>query len=369
MQKEDDGLEKERKKVFHVRDYLKQGEKCEASGDFQGAIDNYTNALNKIDYYLLHYKRACAYQKMGEMEKAAKDFKVFLSADTRDAKLGDTPWGFLAGAIEIGTISTQRTTAQKTLTKVTFQNILKHVYPFDVDYTNKKLYNWKSVTIADTPKESRNMQREEPQEAAFRLGVKSFLQGKHEDATRRFGEAINLNHEDSRSYLFRSMVYAVQSHKGGRFGPTHSAQEHSKAKFESDLERALALSEDNAAVEHSCGRLKRWLADYERELTSQAAQRSAIFAFETKLLGSVAGLVVGSLFTFSGIMTIASSLILAKIGVNLILGSGSLLCGVLSLFSTFSFRKRKNRQGGLLIIAGLLIFTITIVISLGLEPL
>lgn len=80
------------------------------------------------------------------------------------------------------------------------------------------------------------------------MGVKSFLQGKHEDAIRRFGEAINLNPEDSRPYLFRGMVHAVQSHKAGRFGPTHSAREHGKAKLESDLERALALSEDNASV-------------------------------------------------------------------------------------------------------------------------
>lgn len=109
-------MEKERNKVFHVRDYLKQGKKCEASGDFQGAIDSYTNALNETDYYLVHCKRACAYQKIGEMEKAAKDFEVFLSAETRQGKLGETPWGFLAGAIEIGTIATQRTTAQKTLT-------------------------------------------------------------------------------------------------------------------------------------------------------------------------------------------------------------------------------------------------------------
>jgi len=76
---------------------------------------------------------------------------------------------------------------------------------------------------------------------------------------------------------------------------------------------------------------------------------------------------IGIMFTFVGIMTLASSVILARIGITLLLGSGSLLFGVLSLFGGYSFGKRKNRRGGLLLIFGLIIFIITITISLALE--
>lgn len=83
--------------------------------------------------------------------------------------------------------------------------------------------------------------------------------------------------------------------------------------------------------------------------------------------GKIVGAFIGLVFTFSGIMSLASSIILAKIGTNLIFGPGALVCGVLSIFSVFSFRKRKNRKGGLLLISGLLIFVITIIVSIFLE--
>jgi len=86
-------------------------------------------------------------------------------------------------------------------------------------------------------------------------------------------------------------------------------------------------------------------------------------------LGIIVGVFIGFVFTFSGIMSLASSLILAKFGINLLFGPGALVCGLLSIFSVFSFRKRKNKKGGLLLFTGLLIFIITIIISLFLESL
>ena len=76
---------------------------------------------------------------------------------------------------------------------------------------------------------------------------------------------------------------------------------------------------------------------------------------------------IGIMFTFAGIMTLASAVILARITPTLPLGAGSLLFGALSLFAGYSFGKRTNRKAGLLLICGLVIFVITIPISLALE--
>lgn len=77
--------------------------------------------------------------------------------------------------------------------------------------------------------------------------------------------------------------------------------------------------------------------------------------------------IIGIMFTFAGMMTLASAVILARIGPTLPLGIGSLLFGALSLFGGYSFGKRTNRKVGLLLICGLVIFVITITISLVLE--
>jgi len=102
-------------------DYLKEGQKCEESQDYEGAIDNYTKGFATApSTYLLHYIRGCVYQKMGELEKAAEDFRAFLLEDSRVSKLGTTPLGFAYGAIQSAKIGTQRSTAQRTLAQVTF---------------------------------------------------------------------------------------------------------------------------------------------------------------------------------------------------------------------------------------------------------
>jgi len=106
--------------------YFLEGQKCERSKDYQGAIDNYTKALTYAQpTYFIRYMRGCVYQKIGELEKAADDFRAFLLSDTRESKLGTTPWGFLGGAIEAGIIGWERGKAQITLTQVTFHKIHK----------------------------------------------------------------------------------------------------------------------------------------------------------------------------------------------------------------------------------------------------
>lgn len=88
--------------------YVKEGQKCEASGNLEGAIESYTKAIEMRIYedkpdYMLHYKRAYNYQKMKELEKAADDFRIFLLADDRELKASS-----LAGAISSFSIGMQR---------------------------------------------------------------------------------------------------------------------------------------------------------------------------------------------------------------------------------------------------------------------
>jgi len=226
--------------------YVKEGEKCEASGDLKGAIEGYTKAIEMRIYkdkpdYMLHYKRACAYEKMKEMEKAADDFRVFLSADDRSYGQASS----LSGAFGAAKIGWQRGTAQSRLSKQTFERVLS-TYDFDIDYSNKRLYSWGGYF-----KDASKMLKENPQEATYRMGVVRLLEGNHEEAVQRLDEAIGMNPEDARSYLFRGIAHALQSSKGGLFGPSRSAKELSKTKAISDFERVIALRQDDRLVEQA----------------------------------------------------------------------------------------------------------------------
>lgn len=347
---------KGRKNVSHVKEYLKQGIKNEKSGHFEDAIENYTKAFDETYDFFLLYKRGCLYQKIGEMEKAAEDFRDFLSADTRRVQGGR----MLYVITKTVSIENQRLNAKKTLSQVTFQKILKPSVPFDVYYLDKKFYNWGHVQISGSSDETLMLEKN-PQEAAYRKGVKCFLQGKHEKAIRHLDEAITINPEDARSYLFRSMVHALQSQcivhalprrKGRLFGPSSSAKELSKAKFESDLQRALALSKNNEIIERACLRTKYWLVDYERELARQYASQPTPAARLLGFLGFMAGIILGITFLVTGI---ASFLMSSSSGFSPIFPPIFLLCGILDLFGGFSINRGKHRRGALFIIVAFLI--------------
>jgi len=239
-------LKETRKRQEQYEAYVKEGEKCESSGDLGGAIEGYTKAIEMRIYkdkpdYMVHYKRGCAYEKKGEMEKAADDFKVFLSADDRSYGQASS----LSGAFGAAKIGWQRGTAQFRLTEQSFERVLS-TYDFDVDYSNKRLYSWGRKF-----KEASKMLKENPQEATYRMGVVRLLEGNHKEAIQRLDEAIKVNPEDTRFYLFRGIAHALQSRKGGIFGPSRSAKELSKTKAMSDFERAIALRKDDAVVEQA----------------------------------------------------------------------------------------------------------------------
>jgi len=226
--------------------YVEEGEKCESSGDLDGAIESYTKAIEMRIYkdkpdYMVHYKRGCAYEKKGEMEKAADDFRVFLSADDRSYGQASS----LSGAFGAAKIGWQRGTARSSLSKHTFERVLS-TYDFDVDYSNKRLYSWWGYF-----KEASKMLKENPQEATYRMGVVRLLEGNHKEAIQRLDEAVEMNPEDARSYLFRGIAHALQSRKGGILGPSRSARELSKTKAISDFERAIALRKDDAIIEQA----------------------------------------------------------------------------------------------------------------------
>jgi len=353
-------LGKGNKNVSHVKDYLKQAKKNEKSRHFEDAIENYTKAFYETFDFFLLYKRGCLYQKIGKMEKAAKDFRDFLSTDTRRGHGGTSFWSIMDGQREAISIANQQSNARITLSQVTFQKILKPSVPFDVYYRDKKLYNWGHVQISDTSEETL-MLKKNPQEAAYRKGVKYFLQGKHEKAIQHLDEAITMNPEDARSYLFRSMVHALQSQhivhalprRKIRFsGPSSSTKELSWTKFETDLQRALALSKNNEVVERACLRTKYWLVDYERELARQYASQPTPAARLLGFLGFMAGILLG--ITFLG-MGIASFFMSSLSGFSPIIPPIFLLCGVLSLFGGFSISRGKRRRGVFFIIVAVLI--------------
>lgn len=342
---------KGRKNVSNAKEYLKQGIKNEKSGHFKGAIENYTKAFDESNDYFLLYKRGCLYQKIGEMEKAAEDFETFLSADERRVEGGRMSYVITK---TVG-IENQRLNAKKTLSQVTFQKILKPSVPFDFYYLDKKFYNWGQVQISGSSMETLMLEKN-PQEAAYRKGVKCFLQGKHEKAIQYLDEAITINPEDARSYLFRSMVHALQSQKGGLFGPSSSAKESSKAKFESDLQRALALSKNNEVVKRACLRAKYWVVDYAKQYEREHASDSTSAEKAGNLLGLLgfmAGIILGIAFLGSGIGLFFNS---SLPGWSPIFPPIFLVCGVLALFGGFSIARGKKIRGVFFLIIAFLIY-------------
>jgi tetratricopeptide (TPR) repeat protein len=220
-----------------------------SSVDLGGAIVSYTKAIemkileDKPDY-MVHYRRARAYEKMGEMDKAADDFRVFLLADDRELSVSYSIAGF-GQALSAFSKGAQQWTARNRLTEQTLNKVL-NIYDFDVGYSNKKLYDWGSKF-----KKSQKMQKENPQEAAYRMGVILLLQENYKEAIQRLDEAVQINPEDARSHFFRGIAHSLQSRKGGLFGPSHSARDLSKTKAISDFERAIALTKDHALIEQA----------------------------------------------------------------------------------------------------------------------
>jgi tetratricopeptide (TPR) repeat protein len=247
---------KDRKKQYEA--YVNEGDKLSeswkpssipSSADLEGAIESYTNAIemkileDKPDY-MIHYKRACAYEKMGEMEKAADDFRVFLLADDRELAVSYSIAGF-GQALSAFSRGMQQANARIRLTEQTLQKVFS-AYDFDVGYSNKKLYDW-----GNKFKEARKMLKENPQEAAYRMGVILLLQENYKEAIQRLDEAIQMNPEDARSHFFRGIAHCLQRRKGGLFGPSRSAKDLSKTKAISDFERAIALTKDRALIEQA----------------------------------------------------------------------------------------------------------------------
>lgn len=339
--------------------YVKEGEKCEASGDLEGAIEYYTKAIDKqkefyrkMMYedkpdYMLHYKRACTYQKMKEMEKAADDFKVFLLADDRRTELDTTWWKFLVKATRLALIVGQRQKAKSCLTQQTFKKILS-TYDFDIDrYSNKKLYDWGPAMIGDTPEEASKMLKERPQEVAYRMGVKRLLQGKQKKAIQHLNEAIEMNPEDARSYLFRGVAHALQSHKGRRL--RRSAREFSKTKASSDIERAKVLSKGNALIEQACIRMRARI----RALAPPAP--STILTLGLGIIG-IAIFIFGITTLIGGIVSLALYVVYARF-FSLLAGFFCLPCGVLALVGCRHLYKGSHKRGcAFIIIAGFLFF-------------
>jgi tetratricopeptide (TPR) repeat protein len=213
------------------------------------------------------------------------------------------------------------------------------------------------------------MLEKNPQEAAYRKGVKCFLQGKHERAIQYFDEAITINPEDARSYLFRGMVYALQSQKGGLFGPSSSAKEISKAKFESDLQRALALSKDNEVVKRACSRAKYWLVDYAKQIADARAQHAREEKNPLRLAGSLAfgifsvfAFLLGSIWMIVGVRAVVEYAFYARL--SLTSGVSFMVLGALVLFGGFSIYRRKRKRGIILIIAGILILFILVALEI-----
>ena len=355
-----------------IRDYLKQGEESENAGRFRKAIEYYSMVLHETtDRELdcvLRYKRGCLYEKIGENESAAEDFKNFLSADKRIGKGGSSAAGWLHMFAQTISIENQRINARKFLSTYTFHKILTPSVPFDYYYQDKKLYDWGHVPLLKTSEETSILENN-PQEEAYRRGVKCFLQGKHEEATALFDEAISINPEDARFYLFRAMIHALESQRivyalpkprGKLFGSSKSARELSWSKFESDLQKAQALSEKNEAVERACLRVKYWLVDYERELTALYAGKPTLAARFLGFIGTVAVTLLGITFLTVGIASIF--LVFSPFLTAAYIGSG-----ILSLIGAISFKRGKKLRGTLLIILAFLVL-ITVLGVEGAHP-
>ena len=218
--------------------YVKEGEGFMYSGDPGSAVECFTNAIEMRVYgdtvdFNMHYKRANAYEAMGELGKASEDYKAFLTADDRELKASN-----LAGAISAFNIGVQQGTAKRCLSRYTLERVLG-AYVFEADFSDKKYYSW-----GDHFKDARKMRGDDPAEAAYRMGVVSLLQGKHKDGLQHLDRAIEMRPEDARPHFFRGVAHALQSRKGGMLGPSRAAREQSKAKALVDFERAVSLSQD-----------------------------------------------------------------------------------------------------------------------------
>lgn len=227
------------------RTYVKEGEKCEASGDLKGAIDRYTKAietqiLKDNPEYMLHYKRARVYEKMNEVDKAADDYKIFLSADDRTLK-GSSPWETV-DSLEIGM---QRGNAKTFTTGLAYERLL-NTCDLNPEYFNTKLYDFGPKSV-----DAKKMKKENPQESAYRMGIIPLLQGQNEEAIKHLDEAIKINPEDARSYLFRGIAHTLQSRKGGFWGRGDKANALSKINAMSDFDRVVALSQDTRLIEQA----------------------------------------------------------------------------------------------------------------------
>lgn len=188
----------------------------------------------------IHYKRACAYETMKELEKAAEDFKTFLLADDRELQASN-----LAGAISSFTIGMQQGRAKIGLSKQTLENLLK-TYDFQDSYSNKKLYDW-----GWHYKVTKQILNGNPYEANYRMGVIRLLQGKHKEALEHLENAIRAKPKEADPYFFRGITHTFQSKNSGIFGPNKSARELSRKKALEDFEQAINLNQNKPLTEQA----------------------------------------------------------------------------------------------------------------------
>ena len=62
---------------------------------------------------------------------------------------------------------------------------------------------------------------------------------------------IEMSPEDARPHLFRGVVHALQSRKGGLLGPSRAARECNKTEALRDLEWAVDLTQDDLLSEQA----------------------------------------------------------------------------------------------------------------------
>ena len=223
--------------------YVKEGDGFMGSGDPVSAAECYAKAIDMKVYgdevdFNMHYKRGGAFEAMGELGKAAEDYRTFLLADDRALKASN-----VAGAISSFNIGVQQGQAQRCLSKYTLEVVLGE-YVFEADLSDKKYYSW-----GDHFKDARKMRDKDPVEAAYRMGVVRLLQGKYKDGVQHLDKAIDLSPGDARPYFFRGVAHALQSRKGGMLGPSHSSREQSKTRALGDFERAVDLTGDDLLSE------------------------------------------------------------------------------------------------------------------------
>jgi len=231
---------KERYKAF-----VKEGDRFMYSDDPKNAAECYTNAIDMKIYgdevdYNMHYKRGGAFEAMGELGKAAEDYKAFLMADDRELKASN-----VTGAISSFNIGMQQEAAKLCLAKHTLDKVL-NTYVFEADFSHKKYYSW-----GNRYKDAQKMRDKDPAEATYQMGVVRLLQGKYKDGIQHLDKAIDMRPEDARPYFFRGVAHALQSRKGGMLGPNRAAREQSKTKALGDFEQAVNLEHEDLLSEQA----------------------------------------------------------------------------------------------------------------------